>query len=76
MITKGASFARYSRNLCWFVAIIWLLLSVLTFTEGAENSVLNGFLWMAGAIAFAISAMFIGKGSSATATGDDDLTSG
>lgn len=75
MITKGASFARYSRNLCWFVAFIWLLLAVLTFTGDSVNSVLNGFLWLAGSIAFAISAIFIGRSNTPDTSSDDDLTS-
>ncbi len=58
------------------MAIIWLVLSVLTFTGGGENSVLNGFLWMAGAVAFAISAMFIGKSAATTAAANDDPTGG
>jgi len=52
------------------------VLSVLTFTGGGENSVLNGFLWMAGAVAFAISAMFIGKSAATTAAANDDPTGG
>lgn len=76
MLKQGASFARYSKNLCWFVALIWLILSVLTFTGGDENSVLNGFLWLAGAVAFAISAMFISKGGSTSATAEDDISNG
>ncbi|MSR11010.1 MAG: hypothetical protein EXR84_04325 [Gammaproteobacteria bacterium] len=76
MLNTGTGFARYSKNLSWFVAIIWLVLSVLTFTGGGENSVLNGFLWMAGAVAFAISAMFIGKSAATTATANDDPTGG
>jgi len=62
MITKGATFASYSKGFCWFVAVIWLLLAVLNFTGDSQSAVLNGFLWLAGAVAFAISGMFIGKG--------------
>ncbi len=76
MLNTGTGFARYSKNLSWFVAIIWLVLSVLTLTGGGENAVLNGFLWMAGAVAFAISAMFIGKSAATTATANDDPTGG
>lgn len=76
MLIKGANFARYSKNLCWFVALIWLVLSVLTFTGGSENAVLNGFLWLAGAVAFAISAMFIGRDSSPASTANNDLSEG
>ena len=76
MLNTGTGFARYSKNLSWFVAIIWLVLSVLTLTGGGENAVLNVFLWMAGAVAFAISAMFIGKSAATTATANDDPTGG
>lgn len=73
MELKSLSFARYSRNLCWFVAAIWLLLSILTFTGDGESAVLNGFLWLAGAVAFAISAMFISKNSPSSVVSDNDV---
>ncbi|MEX0962778.1 MAG: hypothetical protein WDZ52_01875 [Pseudohongiellaceae bacterium] len=63
MLTQGAGFARYSKSLCWVVAIIWLALSILAFTGDGESATINGFLWLVGAIAFAISASFISKGS-------------
>ena len=73
MQIKGLSFAKYSRNLCWVVALIWLLLSILTFTGDGVNSVLNGFLWLAGAVAFAISAMFISKNAASPVVSESDV---
>ena len=67
MLSKSVGFARYSKGLCWIVSGIWLALSILTFTGGAENSNINGILWLAGAVAFAISALFLSKDDS-TAT--------
>ena len=61
MLTRGTGFARYSKSLCWIVALIWLALSVLAFTGDSESATINGFLWLAGAIAFAVSANFISK---------------
>lgn len=61
MLSKSVGFARYSKGLCWVVSGIWLALSLLTFTGGSENSTINGLLWLAGAVAFAISALFLGK---------------
>lgn len=71
MITKNASFARYSKSLCWIVAAIWFALSVLAFTGGSASSVLNGFLWLAGAVAFAVSAVYLGKSGGSSAPGND-----
>lgn len=61
MLTKGTGFARYSKPLCLVVAVIWLILSVLSFTSGAENATINGLLWLAGAIAFIVSAFTLGR---------------
>ncbi len=61
MLTQGTGFARYSKSLCWIVAGIWLVLSFLAFTGDSGNSTINGLLWLAGAVAFAVSAMFISK---------------
>lgn len=72
MLTKGTSFANYSKNLCWIIAVIWLLISIWTFTDGNTNSVINGFLWLAGAVAFAISAMFISKGAESADAAEDE----
>lgn len=63
MPDNNASFARYSKPLSWVVALISLLVSILTFTGSSSSPVLLGFLWLAVAIAFAVSAMFVGKGS-------------
>ncbi len=68
MLTKGTGFARYSKTLCWIVAGIWLALSVLSFTSGADNATINGFLWMAGAVAFAISGVALGRNADSGAT--------
>lgn len=63
MLTQGSGFARYSKSLCWIVALIWLALSILAFTSNSDSATINGFLWLVGAIAFAISASFISKSS-------------
>ena len=73
MLTQGTGFARYSRSLCWIVALIWMVLSFLAFTGGSGSSIINDFLWLVGAIAFAVSASFISKSSgSAESDSDDD----
>ena len=61
MITIGTGFAQYSKILCWIVAFIWLLLAVLSFIGDSESAVFNGFLWLVGAIAFAISAVYLSR---------------
>ena len=73
MLTQGTGFARYSESLCWIVALIWMVLSFLAFTGGSGSSIINDFLWLVGAIAFAVSASFISKSSgSAESDSDDD----
>ena len=73
MLTQGTGFARYSKSLCWIVALIWMVLSFLAFTGGSGSSIINDFLWLAGAIAFAVSTSFISKSSgSAESDSDDD----
>ncbi len=72
MLTQGTGFARYSKFLCWIVALIWLALSFLAFTSDSENSTINGFLWLVGAIAFALSAGFISKSSDSAESNEDD----
>lgn len=73
MLTQGTGFARYSKSLCWIVALIWMVLSFLAFTGGSGSSIINDFLWLAGAIAFAVSASFISKSpGSAESDSDDD----
>jgi hypothetical protein len=68
MVDKGASFAKYSKNLCWVVSFIGLLLSIIIFTGSGESSMVNGLLWLALAFAFAISAMFLSKASAEVAS--------
>jgi hypothetical protein len=68
MLSKSIGFARYSKGLCWIVSGIWMALSILTFTGGTENSVINGMLWLAGACTFAVSALFLGKQQSSTSS--------
>ncbi|PCJ24861.1 MAG: hypothetical protein COA96_08480 [SAR86 cluster bacterium] len=63
MLTQGSGFAKYSKSLSWMVSFIWLALSLLAFTSDSESATLNGFLWLAGAFAFAISAIFLSKNS-------------
>jgi hypothetical protein len=62
MLTRGTSFARYSKSLCWIISIIWLTLAILSFTSPDSAGQVTGFLWLAGAVAFAISAMALGRG--------------
>jgi hypothetical protein len=69
-VFKGAGFASFSRGLCWVVSLIWLALAVLSFTGVSDNSTTNGILWLAGAIAFAASALFLGKGGEASNSAD------
>lgn len=64
---KGTGFARYSKSLCWIVAAIWLALSVLSFTGGAENATVNGILWLVGAAAFAVSGFALGRNATSEA---------
>lgn len=61
MLDQGTGFAKYSKFLCWTVSFIGLLLSILTFTGDSGNAVVGGFLWLALAFAFAISAIFLSK---------------
>ncbi len=63
MIDTSSGFARYSKALCWVVSFIWLLLAVLSFTGDGNGAMLNGFLWLVGAFAFAISAIFLSRNS-------------
>ena len=69
MLTQGTGFARYSKSLCWIVSLFWLALSILAFTGDSESSMINGFLWLAGAVAFAVSASFISGSSDSTESG-------
>jgi hypothetical protein len=61
MLTPGAAFAKYSKILCWGVSFILLLLALLSFTSETDNGMIVGFLWLAGAFAFAISAIYLSK---------------
>ncbi len=63
MVSTTTSFAKYSKTLCWIVSFIWLLLSILAFTGGGENGIVNGLLWLVGAFAFAISAIYLSRNS-------------
>lgn len=71
MLSKGAGFANFSRGLCWVVSLIWLALAVLYFTGGGDNSTVVGFGWLAGAIAFAGSALFMGRNSGPSESADN-----
>lgn len=68
MLTKGTGFARYSLGLCWAVSAIWLAIALLTFSGESSNSTINGVLWLLGAAAFAVSAIFMGKGQADTSS--------
>jgi hypothetical protein len=70
MLSKGAGFANFSRGLCWVVSLIWLALAVLSFTGDSESATINGLLWLAGAIAFAASALFLGRSGEANDSAD------
>ncbi|NKB33611.1 MAG: hypothetical protein GKR91_10990 [Pseudomonadales bacterium] len=61
MLDQSTGFAKYSKNLCWIVSFIGLLLSILTFTGDSGNATVGGFLWLALAFAFAISAISLSK---------------
>jgi len=63
MNTKVTNFAKYSKPLCWVVSIIMLFLSISVFTGDAESGATIGFLWLVGAIAFAVSAIFLSRAS-------------
>ena len=63
MLTKNASFARWSKSFCWVVAVACLLIAIATITGDNDNRVLLGVLWLCGAIAFTVSGMFLGKSS-------------
>ncbi len=71
MLNKGTGFARYSKNLCWIVAVICGAVSVLSFTGDSGNATLMGALWLALAVAFSVSAMALGKGESAAPAAGD-----
>ena len=50
-----------------------MVLSFLAFTGGSESSIINGSLWLVGAIAFAVFASSISRSSgSAESDADDD----
>lgn len=61
MFTLGAGFAKYSKTLCWGVSFILLLLALISFTGETANGMVVGFLWLAGAFAFAISAIYLSR---------------
>jgi hypothetical protein len=71
MLSKDTSFARYSRPLCWIVALISLLVAALTFTGTSSNAMLLGLLWLAVAAAFSLSALYLGGGQSDHSSGND-----
>ena len=72
MISKNPTFARYSRPFCWVVAASWALIGLSVITGDSDNRVLIGLLWLAGALAFAISAIYLGRHGGG---GDNDPTS-
>lgn len=61
MLTQGTGFASYSKTLCWIVSVILLALAALSFTGGGDNGMMLGFLWLAGGVAFALSAYFLSR---------------
>ncbi len=65
MIEKKSGFAKYSKTLCWLVSFIALLLAIFSFIGEGESAMLSGFLWLALAFAFALSAMFLSRDSQA-----------
>ncbi|MFM1896657.1 MAG: hypothetical protein RLZZ385_1731 [Pseudomonadota bacterium] len=65
MISKNPTFAKYSKPFCWVVAAAWFLIGLAVITGDSDNRVLIGLLWLAGAAAFAVSALYLdrfGKG--------------
>ena len=72
MLTPGTGFARYSKSLCWIVSAICIALSLLEFTGGGASSNINGFLWLALAVAFACSASFITNSPSAAEPDEEE----
>lgn len=64
MIQKSTNFASYSKTLCWIVALISLLLAIITFVGDSPNAGVRGFLWLAVAAAFTVSALFLGRSRS------------
>lgn len=63
MISKSASFAKWSKSFCWVVAAGCLLIALATITGDADNRNTVALLWFVGAIVFSISAVFLGKPS-------------
>lgn len=63
MLNQGTGFAQYSKTLCWIVSFILLAIALLSFFSEAPNATVLGMLWLAGAFAFAISALFLSKSS-------------
>ena len=68
MISKGTSFARYSRALSWIVSFISLILAFIAFTGEGNNPTVTGFLWLGLAFAFAISGVSLGRMSGDSST--------
>jgi hypothetical protein len=63
MISKSTSFARWSKSFCWVVAAGCLLIALATITGESSNRNMLALLWFAGAIAFTVSGIFLGKSS-------------
>ena len=61
MLTKSASFARWSKSFCWVVAAGCLLIAVATVTGEGDNRNLISLLWLAGAVVFTVSAYMLSK---------------
>lgn len=59
MLKNNSTFAHYSQILCSIVALISLGVAILTFTSDSPNAILLGFLWLALAVVFWLSARFV-----------------
>ncbi|MEX0901871.1 MAG: hypothetical protein WDZ76_03960 [Pseudohongiellaceae bacterium] len=65
MLSKETSFAKFSSPVCWLISLIMLLIAIFVFTDGSAGSaVVTGLLWVAGAAAFAVSAIYLSKNRS------------
>ncbi|MBU13948.1 MAG: hypothetical protein CMQ14_02545 [Gammaproteobacteria bacterium] len=62
VLTRATYFARYPKNLRSIISIIWLTLAILSFTSADSAVPMTSFLGLAGAVAFAISAIALGRG--------------
>ncbi len=58
-MSKEIRFANYSRNFCWLLAAIWLVLGLVLVTEDSGAEILSGMLWIVGAGLFSLAACYV-----------------